>query len=86
MNTADAWIERLRFACEVVQNIKKKCGEKFPVILRYCLKSYIKGVRQGGLPGEEFEELGRDIPEGIEAAKILVKAGYDALDVDAGSL
>ena len=76
---------RLRFACEVVQNIKKKCGEKFPVILRYCLKSYIKGVRQGGLPGEEFEELGRDIPEGIEAAKILVKAGYDALDVDAGA-
>ncbi len=42
-------------------------------------------MRQGGLPGEEFEELGRDIPEGIEAAKILVKAGYDALDVDAGA-
>lgn len=42
-------------------------------------------MRQGGLPGEDFEELGRDIPEGIEAAKILVKAGYDALDVDAGT-
>ena len=37
------------------------------------------------LPGEEFTEMGRDLPEGIEAAKLLVKYGYDALDVDVGS-
>lgn len=76
---------RLRFACEVVENIKEKCGKDFPVILRYSLKSYIKGIRKGGLPGEDFRELGRDIPEGIQAARILVEAGYDALDVDAGT-
>ena len=29
--------------------------------------------------------MGRDIPEGIEAAKILVAAGYDALNGDVGS-
>lgn len=76
---------RLKFACDIVKNIKKKCGADFPVIMRYSIKSYIKGIRQGGLPGEDFIELGRDTPEGIEAAKILAEAGYDALDVDAGA-
>lgn len=76
---------RLKFACDIVRNIKEKCGQDFPVILRYCLKSYIKELHQGGLPGEGFKELGRDIDEGIEVAKILAEAGYDALDVDAGT-
>lgn len=76
---------RLTFAIEIVQKIKKYCGEDFPVILRFSLKSYIKDIRQGAVPGEEFTELGRDTEEGLEAAKILVEAGYDALDVDAGT-
>lgn len=45
----------------------------------------MKGLRQGGLPGEDYVEAGKDIEEGIEAAKILVAAGYDALNVDAGT-
>ncbi|MBP2628171.1 MAG: 2-enoate reductase [Firmicutes bacterium] len=76
---------RLRFAREIVEAIKKKCGKDFPVTLRYSLKSFIKGWREGALPGEEFEERGRDIPEGIEVAKLLVSYGYDALDSDVGS-
>lgn len=76
---------RLRFACEIVKEIKSRCGEDFPVSLRYSIKSFIKDWCKGGLPGEEFEEKGRDIPEGIEAAKILVEAGYDALNADVGS-
>lgn len=76
---------RLRFAKEIVDEIKKRCGKDFPVTLRYSVKSFIKDWRQGGLPGEKFEEKGRDIPEGIEAAKLLVAYGYDALDVDVGT-
>ncbi|AZO94518.1 FAD-dependent oxidoreductase [Halocella sp. SP3-1] len=76
---------RLRFAREIVEEIKEKCGKNFPVTLRYSPKSFIKDLREGALPGEEFEEKGRDIPEGIEAAKLLVSYGYDALDVDVGS-
>ncbi|MGB5824455.1 MAG: NAD(P)-binding protein, partial [Proteocatella sp.] len=76
---------RLRLATDIVKGIKAACGLDFPVTLRYSLKSCMKGLRQGGLPGEEYEEAGRDIPEGIEAAKILVNAGYDALNVDAGT-
>jgi len=76
---------RLRFAIEIVQEIKKACGPDFPVTLRFSLKSYMKDICQGAVPGEEFAEVGRDTQEGIEAAKILVEAGYDALDVDAGT-
>ncbi len=76
---------RLRFAKEVVEEIKSRCGQDFPVTLRYSVKSMIKDWRKGALPGEDFEEMGRDIEEGIEAAKLLAQYGYDALDVDAGS-
>jgi 2-enoate reductase len=76
---------RLRFAIEIIQAIKKLCGAQFPVIMRYSVKSYIKALRQGGLPGEEFEEQGRDLEEGLQAARILEEAGYDAFDADAGT-
>lgn len=75
---------RLRFAREIVEEIKKTCGKDYVVTLRYSPKSFIKDWRVGGLPGEKFEEKGRDIDEGIEAAKLLVKYGYDCLDVDVG--
>ena len=76
---------RLRFAREIVEEIKRTCGEDFPVTLRFSPKSFIKDYREGALPGEEFEEKGRDLEEGKEAAKLLVEYGYDALDVDVGS-
>ena len=76
---------RLRFATEIVQAIKAKCGADFPVILRFSIKSYVKAIRQGGLPGEDFKELGRDVDEALEAAKILQEAGYDGFDADAGT-
>ena len=76
---------RLRFAKEVVEEIKSRCGQDFPVALRFSVKSMIKDWREGALPGEEFEEKGRDIAEGLEAAKLLVSYGYDALDTDVGT-
>ncbi len=76
---------RLTFPIEIVQQIKKRVGKNFPVVLRYSVKSFIKSWKQGGLPGEKFEEKGRDLQEGLEAAKILEAAGYDAFDADCGS-
>lgn len=76
---------RLRFAREIVAEIKKQCGADFPVTLRYSPKSFIKDWRDGALPGETFVEKGRDLPEGVAAAQLLVEYGYDALDVDVGS-
>jgi 2-enoate reductase len=76
---------RLKITIDIVKDIKAACGKDFPVSLRYSLKSFVKGIRHGALPGEKFTELGKDIEEGIEAAKILVEAGYDLLNVDAGT-
>lgn len=78
-------VNRLRFAREVVEEIKSRCGQDFPVVLRFSLKSMIKDWREGALPGEIFEEKGRDIEEGLETAKLLVQYGYDALDTDVGT-
>lgn len=76
---------RLTLPCEIVKEIKKAAGEDFPVCLRYSIKSCIKDWRQGGLPDEEYEEKGRDLKEGLEAAKILAEAGYDAFNSDTGT-
>lgn len=76
---------RLRFAKEVVEEIKKTCGEDFPVTLRFSVKSMIKDWRVGALPGEDFEEKGRNTEEGLKAAKLLESYGYDALDTDVGT-
>ena len=76
---------RLRFPLAILQAVKQACGKDFPVILRFSLKSFIRAERHGILPGESYPELGRDIEEGLQFAKILTEAGYDALNVDAGS-
>ena len=76
---------RLRFAKEIREEIAKTCGWDFPVAMRFSLKSMVKDWREGALLGEKFEEKGRDIEEGIQAAKLLEKYGYDALDVDVGT-
>ncbi|MBC3889862.1 NAD(P)-binding protein [Acetobacterium paludosum] len=76
---------RLRFAIEIVRAIKESCGQNFPVILRFSIKSYIKALSHGALPGEDFKESGRDIDEALEAAKILEAAGYDGFDANAGT-
>ncbi|AKN30008.1 2-enoate reductase [Clostridium carboxidivorans P7] len=76
---------RLRLPIEIVQAIKAECGKDFPVLLRFSVKSYIKAFNRGALPGEEFEEFGRDIEESKIIAKALQDAGYDALDCDNGS-
>lgn len=76
---------RYRFAVEIVQGIKAMCGADFPVSLRYSVKSNMKGFGQGILPDQQADEAGRDMEEGLKAAKYLQDAGFDALNVDAGT-
>ncbi|MBO8436469.1 MAG: FAD-dependent oxidoreductase [Spirochaetes bacterium] len=76
---------RYRFAIEIVQAIKEKCGKDFPVSLRYSVISKTKGFREGALPGEDYKEAGRDMAESEKAAKLLEKAGYDMLNCDNGT-
>lgn len=76
---------RYRFAAEIVKEIKKVCGDDFPVSLRYSVESKTKGFRQGALPGEDYVEAGRDMAESEIAVKFLQDAGYDMLNCDNGT-
>ena len=76
---------RLRFACEIVQEIKKVCGKDFPVSIRYSVRSMTRGYNQGAVPGESFVEVGRTMEESERAVKILEAAGYDMFNCDNGT-
>ena len=76
---------RARFVTDIIKAIKKECGKDFPVVVRYSVTSKMRGFNQGAVPGEKFEEFGRDYDESIKLAKLLEEAGADALDADNGS-
>ncbi len=76
---------RYRFPVEIVKAIKERCGEDFPVSLRYSVVSKTKGFNSGALPGEDYVEAGRDFEESKKAAKYLEEAGYDMLNCDNGT-
>ncbi|MCR3921533.1 MAG: NAD(P)/FAD-dependent oxidoreductase [Firmicutes bacterium] len=61
---------RMRFTLECIESIRKYCGAKFPVLVKFTPYHGVKG--------------GRELVEGLEMAKILAEAGVDALHVDVG--
>lgn len=76
---------RYRFAIQIINEIKSKCGEDFPVSLRYSVRSMTKDFQYGAMPGEDFVEIGRDMEESEKAVKYLQDAGYDMLNCDNGT-
>jgi len=76
---------RYRFPVEIVKAIKEKCGEDYPVSLRYSVESKMKGFCEGAMPGEKYTEVGRNMEESEKAAKYLQDAGYDMLNADNGT-
>lgn len=76
---------RYRFAVEVVREIKKLCGEDFPVSMRYSVTSKTKGFNSAAVPGEVFEEAGRTMAESEKAIKYLENAGVDMFNCDNGT-
>ncbi len=77
---------RLRFATDIVKAIKAKCGEDYPVIMRYSVTSRVKDFNHGIIPQDDIsKEIGRTLEESEKAIKILDVAGYDGYDCDNGS-
>ncbi len=76
---------RYRFAVDVVKAIKEACGNDYPVSLRYSVESKMKDFCYGAMPGEDYKEIGRAMPESEKAAKYLQDAGYDMLNADNGT-
>ncbi len=78
---------RYRLIKEIIDEIRLNCGKDFPISIRYSSKTMMKGYGQGILPEEvdNKKDVGRNIEEGIKAAKLLESFGFDALNVDVGT-
>lgn len=61
---------RMKFPTEIIRNIKKKCGDDFPVIFR--------------LSARELAPGGHDIAESRAACRMLEEAGADAIHASIG--
>ncbi len=61
---------RMRFAVEIIQSIRKAVGPDFPIIFRITLDHKFPG--------------GRTVDESLEILKYLEANGVDALDIDSG--
>ncbi|WP_040211074.1 NAD(P)/FAD-dependent oxidoreductase [Clostridium polynesiense] len=61
---------RMKISLELIDAVKKTCGEDYPIIYKFTPKHLIPG--------------GRELEEGIKMAKFLESAGVAALHVDIG--
>ena len=77
---------RLRFACEIVKAVKERCGEDYPVLIRYSVESKTRDFGKGIIPADkESVEIGKTLEETQQAMRILTEAGYDGFDLDNGT-
>lgn len=74
---------RLTFARKIITGIKETCGADYPISMRLCMKTYMKGYNQPSLNGDG--EVGRDIDEAIEIAKRYEQYGVDMINCNTGS-
>lgn len=61
---------RMRISLEIIEAVKKSCGEDYPIIYKFSPIHLIRG--------------GRELEEGIKMAKFLENLGVSALHVDIG--
>lgn len=73
-----------QFGIDVVREIKKRCGEDFPIIYRVDLTQALKESYGEEVFKKNFKGMERTIEEGLEFCKALAEAGVDAFDVDKG--
>lgn len=75
---------KFQFGIDVVREIKKRCGEDFPVIYRIDLTQALKESYGEEVFQKKFKGRERTIEEGLQFCKALAEAGVDAFDVDKG--
>ncbi len=68
---------RLRFAEEIIEGIRREHGRDFAVIVRLTVDEYYREI---GEPGRGIE-----LEEGVEMARRLERAGADAIDVSSAN-
>ncbi|MDK2947059.1 MAG: 2-enoate reductase [Methanolobus sp.] len=73
-----------QFGIDVVREIKRRCGEDFPVIYRIDLTQALQESYGDEVFRNRFRGRERTIDEGLQFCKALYEAGVDAFDVDKG--
>lgn len=76
---------RLRISTDMIKGIKNRCGDDFPVLMRYSVASKTAGFNKSVLPGQDYVEWGRSLEESISVVRLLEEAGLDGLDCDNGT-
>lgn len=90
--TSDPWNRRVfgryrdknQFGIDVVREIKKRCGEDFPILYRIDLTQALQETYGDAIFRKLFHGKERTIEQGLEFCKVLYEAGVDAFDVDKG--
>lgn len=67
---------RMRFLDEIIDAVRRECGEDYPILVRYSVDEHME---YAGQPDD-----GIHLEEGIKIARHLEAKGVDALDVSAG--
>lgn len=68
---------RMRFLLEIISGIRKECGKDFPIIVRLSVDECYEMIGKKG--------KGYALQDGIKMAKVLEKAGIDAIDVSSAA-
>lgn len=68
---------RLRFLKEIIEGIRKECGEDYPLIVRLSVDEFYDKI---GKPDKGYK-----LDTGVEYAKAIEKMGVDAIDVSSAT-
>lgn len=90
--TSDIWNKRkfgrytnkYQFAIDVIREIKKRCGDDFPIIYRINLTHALEETYGKTIFNSYMGKKERKLDEGIKFCKILYELGVNAFDVDKG--
>ncbi len=67
---------RMRFLFEIIDDVRAKCGNDFPLVVRLTVDEMYDRIGESG--------RGYGLSEGVKMAKLLEKKGIDAIDVSSG--
>lgn len=76
--------DKARFALDVVEEIKGRCGRDFPIVYRLGLTQALEQAYGADVFGKRFRGAERTVDEGLALCRALAGAGVDAFDVDKG--
>lgn len=69
--------KRMKFLLDIIKGIRRECGPDFPIVVRLSVDECYEMIGQKG--------KGYTLEDGVKMAKVLEKAGIDAIDVSSAA-